>query len=145
MAQFLKVEAVSQPQSLIPIDQISGITCTSDGTDSTLVITLQNVTEVWTIIVADPDGGVNAMIETFNKAIVANPGGVVSTVVPPLTTAQAPAESRARGKKAAMKANAKKDKKEGRHTGTMVKVRTSTGKIIEVDSRSQAARDLPRA
>jgi|TARA_B100001094_G_scaffold307785_1_gene339790 hypothetical protein len=91
MAQFLKVEAVSQPQSLIPIDQISGITCTSDGTDSTLVITLQNVTEVWTIIVADPDGGVNAMIETFNKAIVANPGGVVSTVVPPLTTAQAPA------------------------------------------------------
>ena len=31
------------------------------------------------------------MIEAFNKAIVANPGGVVSTVVPPLTTAQAPA------------------------------------------------------
>ena len=91
MAQFLKVEAVSQPQSLIPINQISGITCSSDGTDSTLVITLQNVTEVWTIIVADPDGGVDAMIEAFNKAIVANPGGVVSTVVPPLTTAQAPA------------------------------------------------------
>ena len=91
MAQFLKVEAVSQPQSLIPIDQISGITCTSNGTVSTLVITLQNVTETWTVIVADPAGGVDAMIEAFNKAIVANPGGVVSTVVPPLTTAQAPA------------------------------------------------------
>jgi len=63
----------------------------------------------------------------------------------PKNTEQLAAESRARGKKAAMKANAKKDKKEGRHTGTMVKVRTSTGKIIEVDSRSQAARDLPRA
>ena len=61
----------------------------------------------------------------------------------PKNTEQLAAESRARGKKAAMKANAKKDKKEGRHTGTMVKVRTSTGKIIEVDSRSQAARDLP--
>jgi len=91
MAQFLKVEAVSQPQSLIPIDQISGITCTSNGTNSTLIIELQNVTKKWTVVVADPAGGVNAMIEAFNKAIVANPGGVVSTVVPPLTTAQAPA------------------------------------------------------
>jgi len=91
MAQFLKVEAVSQPQSLIPIDQISGVTCTSNAGNSTLVIELQNVSKKWTVIVADPAGGVNAMIEAFNKAIVANPGGVISTVVPPLTTAQVPA------------------------------------------------------
>ena len=91
MAQFLKVEAVAQAQSLIPIAEIAGITCTSDGTDSTLVIALANGSNTWTVVVADPDGGVDAMIECFNKAMVANPGGVVSTVVPPLTTAQAPA------------------------------------------------------
>ena len=62
----------------------------------------------------------------------------------PKNTEQLAAESRARGKKAAMKAKAKKDKKSGAHTGRMVKVMTSKG-IMEVDSRSQAARDLPRA
>jgi hypothetical protein len=30
------------------------------------------------------------MYKVFNDAITANPGGVVSTVVPPLTTAQVP-------------------------------------------------------
>ena len=54
------------------------------------------------------------------------------------------AESRARGKQNAMKAQAKKARKEGRHTGKMVTVMTSTGPK-QVDSRSQAARDLPRA
>ena len=53
------------------------------------------------------------------------------------------AASRKRGKKAAMKAQAKKDKASGKHTGTMVTVMTSTGPQ-QVDSRSQAARDLPR-
>jgi len=91
MAKFIKVEAVAQPQSLIPIAEIAGITATSDGTDTTLVITLANGTSTWTVVVADPVDGVDAMIESFNKAIVANPGGMVSTVVPPLTTAQAPA------------------------------------------------------
>ena len=60
------------------------------------------------------------------------------------TTEQKAAESRARGKESFMKAQAKKDKKSGAHTGTKVKVMTSTG-IQEVDSRGQAARDLPRA
>ena len=62
----------------------------------------------------------------------------------PKTTEQKAAESRARGKESFMKAQAKKDKKSGAHTGTKVKVMTSTG-TQEVDSRSQAARDLPRA
>lgn len=60
----------------------------------------------------------------------------------PKNTEQLAAESRARGKKAAMKAKAKKDKKSGAHTGKMVTVMTSTGPK-KVDSRSQAARDLP--
>ena len=91
MAQFLKVEAVAQAQSLIPIAEIAGITASSNAGDTTLVITLANGSNTWTVVVADPAGGVDAMIEAFNKAIVANPGGVVSTVVPPLTTAQVPA------------------------------------------------------
>ena len=93
MAQFLKVEAVTQPQTLIPIDGIAGITASSSGGDTTLIVSMKapgNVAK-YTVIVEDPAGGVNAMVESFNKAIVANPGGVVSTVVPPLTTAQAPA------------------------------------------------------
>ncbi len=62
----------------------------------------------------------------------------------PKTIEQKAAESRARGKQSFMKAQAEKDKKSGAHTGKMVKVMTSKG-IQEVDSRSQAARDLPRA
>jgi len=61
----------------------------------------------------------------------------------PRNTEQLAAESRARGKKNAMKAQAKKDKKSGTHTGRMVTVMTSKGPQ-QVDSRSQAARDLPR-
>ena len=91
MAKFIKVEAVSQPQSLIPIAEIAGIAATSAAGDTTLVITLANGTSTWTVVVADPVGGVDAKIESFNKAIVANPGGMVSTVVPPLTTEQVPA------------------------------------------------------
>lgn len=60
------------------------------------------------------------------------------------TTEQLAAESRARGKQNAMKAQAKKDKESGAHTGRMVTVMTSMGPK-QVDSRSQAARDLPRA
>ena len=95
MAQFLKVEAVAQPQTLIPISEIAGMVAASSNNVTTLTITLKS-SAYYTVIVADPAGGVNAMIKAFNDAIVANPGGVVSTVVPPLTTAQvvAPTEGR---------------------------------------------------
>ena len=95
MAQFLKVEtlAAGEAEVLIPIDGIAGMLATSDGTDTTLVISMKapGATAKYTVVVADPAGGLNAMYAAFNKAITANPGGVVSTVVPPLTTAQAPA------------------------------------------------------
>lgn len=90
MAQFLKVEAVAQPQSLIPVAEIVGITATSAAGNTTTVITLASG-NTWTVVVADPAGGVDACIEAFNKAIVANPGGIVSTVVPPVTVEQVPA------------------------------------------------------
>ncbi len=95
MAKFLKVEAVAagQAEVLIPIDGIAGMLATSDGTDTTLVISMKapGATAKYTVVVADPLGGLNAIYAAFNKAIAANPGGVISTVVPPLTTAQVPA------------------------------------------------------
>jgi len=94
MAQFLKVEALAAGQAvtLIPIAEIAGMLATSDATNTTLVITMKTGTVgTYTIVVADPLGGLDSMYKVFNDAITANPGGVVSTVVPPLTTAQAPA------------------------------------------------------
>tara|TARA_R110000782_G_scaffold92230_3_gene175558 strand:+ start:884 stop:1249 length:366 start_codon:yes stop_codon:yes gene_type:complete len=93
MAQFLKVEALAAGQAvtLIPIAEIAGLAASSDATDTTLVITMRTGTPgTYTVVVADPLGGLNSMLKAFNDAITANPGGVVSTVVPPLTTAQAP-------------------------------------------------------
>ena len=95
MAKFLKVEALAagQAEVLIPIEGIAGMLATSDGTDTTLVISMKapGATAKYTIVVADPLEGLDAMYAAFKKAIAANPGGVISTVVPPLTTAQAPA------------------------------------------------------
>tara|TARA_R100000951_G_scaffold14683_1_gene11534 strand:- start:1580 stop:1951 length:372 start_codon:yes stop_codon:yes gene_type:complete len=95
MAKFLKVEALAagQAEVLIPIEGIAGMLATSDGTDTTLVISMKapGATAKYTVVVADPLGGLDAIYAAFNKAIAANPGGVISTVVPPLTTAQAPA------------------------------------------------------
>ena len=91
MAQFLKVEALAAGQAvtLIPIAEIAGMLATSDATDTELVITMKTGTVgTYTITVADPLGGLDSIFKSFNDAITANPGGVVSTVVPPLTTAQ---------------------------------------------------------
>ena len=91
MAQFLKVEALAAGQAvtLIPIAEIAGLAASSDATDTTLVITMKTGTVgTYTIVVADPLGGLDSIFKSFNDAITANPGGVVSTVVPPLTTAQ---------------------------------------------------------
>jgi len=91
MAQFLKVEALAAGEAvtLIPIAEIAGLAASSDATDTTLVITMKTGTVgTYTVVVADPLGGLDSIFKSFNDAITANPGGVVSTVVPPLTTAQ---------------------------------------------------------
>ena len=94
MAQFIKVEAIDNPQTLIPVAEIAGITATANlGVDSTVTIALANGSSTYAILV-EYDGGqsfLNALIESFNKAIVANPGGIVSTVVPPIQVEQVPA------------------------------------------------------
>jgi hypothetical protein len=85
----------------------------------------QNLLYTWDIVqLAEMHGGDHKSLKEGEK---------------PKTKEELAAESRLKG----MKALAEKAKKEGRHTGKMVKVITSTG-IHEVDSRSQAARDLPR-
>ena len=96
MAQFLKVicSTAGQEQTLIPIDQIvSVVEGTPAGGSTSVVIQLAGPTAgfpTYTITgpnSADPAG---AFVKVFNDAIVANPGGIVSTVGYPLTTAQAP-------------------------------------------------------
>ena len=44
----------------------------------------------WVITVPDPVGGDAALLTAYADALSANPGGIVSTLVPPLTTAQVP-------------------------------------------------------
>jgi len=92
MAQFLKVETTDAPGfSLIPISEIGGMTAAANGANTDLTITAKNGTNTYTVVIAGDATLADEMLLAFNKAIIANPGGVVSTVVPPLKTAQAPA------------------------------------------------------
>jgi len=93
-------------------------------------------------VVKDATGGRSWMSKHSKSAVQMGQSPLKEEKKP--SVEQLAAESRAKGKKNAMKAQAKKDKKSGAHTGTMVTVMTSTGPK-QVDSRSQAARDLPRA
>ena len=103
MAQFLKVKtlAAGAPEVLIPIAEIAGMVATATaGNTNTMTITMRTRTTaaatsgIYVIVVAQPLGTANqrlaAMYKAFNDAITANPGGIVSTVMPPLTVAQAP-------------------------------------------------------
>ena len=92
MAQFLKVETTDAPGfSLIPIAEIGGLAAAADGANTKLTITLQNGTNTYEVLIEGDNTLADEMLLAFNNAIIANPGGVVSTVVPPLKTAQAPA------------------------------------------------------
>ena len=96
MAQFLKVvcSTAGQEQTLIQTDQIVSVTEVVGGANTVVTVQLAGPTAgfpTYTITgpnSADPAG---AFVKVFNDAIVANPGGIVSTVGYPLTTAQLPA------------------------------------------------------
>jgi len=106
MAQFLKVPTTSAAgvvgETLIPISHIGGMVATNTGAAAaaitTLVITTDtSATSLYTVVVSAPIVAPATaatrqadMLASFSAALTANPGGVVSTVVPPLTTAQAP-------------------------------------------------------
>ena len=106
MAQFLKVPTTSVAgvvgETLIPVSKIGGITATSAGAGvaaltTVVVSTDSSATSLYTVILSAPIVApatvatrVADAIASFSAALVANPGGIVSTVVPPLTTAQNP-------------------------------------------------------
>jgi len=106
MAQFLKVPTTSAAgvvgETLIPISHIGGMVATSAGAGAagltTVVITTDtSATSLYTVILPAPIVApataatrIADALASFNAALTANPGGVVSTVVPPLTTAQNP-------------------------------------------------------
>ena len=93
MANFLKVNTTGGSFTLIPIAEIAGITAAAAGPNTEVTITLANGTNTYVVSLDDQFwfGGIASTLEAFNNALIANPGGVVSTVVPPLVTAQVPA------------------------------------------------------
>ena len=98
MARFIKVKtlAATAPEVLIPIDQIGGMVAVNAGGVTTLTISMITskvagvASGVYVVTLAAPAATtrVGDMYAAFNAALTANPGGVVSTVMPPLTTAQ---------------------------------------------------------
>jgi len=88
MAQFIKFPLTgSQEEVLIPISEIANVqTVTTTSTK----IELANGTKKFTITHLVPLVA-NSVVLAILSAMTANPGGVVSTVVAPLKTAQAPA------------------------------------------------------
>ncbi len=91
MAKFLKVELVDGSFSLIPVAEIAGITAAVVGPDVEITITLANGTSSYLITMLEQLPSIADTLESFNNALIANPGGIVSTVVPPIVTAQVPA------------------------------------------------------
>ena len=112
MAQFLKVKAAPVAsdgiETLIALSEIAQIksvaTTAGAGGISTIVLKMKTgstpLLGIYTIAVPAPNGGTTGftpaqrnatLVDIFNSALTANPGGIVSTLVPPLTTAQVPA------------------------------------------------------
>jgi len=88
MAQFIKFPLTgAQEEVLIPISEIANVETVN--TTSTKIV-LANGGFKFTITHLIPLAA-NGVVLAIYDAMKANPGGVVSTVVPPLKTAQAPA------------------------------------------------------
>ena len=88
MAKFLKFALTgAQEEVLIPVSEIANVETVSTTTTK---IDLANGLKQYTITHLIPLVA-NAVVLSIYDAMKANPGGVVSTVVPALKTAQAPA------------------------------------------------------
>ena len=105
MAQFLKVETTTAARALtlISIADILNISETIGGTNTVVAIELKPTggltAATYSVTVPNAADGVGVIAKAFTDAMVANPGGIVSTVVPPVSTAQAPlAQSGQQGK-----------------------------------------------
>jgi len=99
MAQFLKIPltgVANTPYQLVSIANIvTAVAGDNAGANLTTTVTLRcNAAAAFdsiTITASDAAATAGDLLKAFNDAIIANPGGFVSTVVPPLTTAQVPA------------------------------------------------------
>ena len=98
MAKFLKVPltgVANTPYQLVGIDTIVSIRPgnAAGGLLTTAVsILTSGITGRATITITASAAAATAgdLLDAFNNAVVANPGGIVSTVVPPITVAQVP-------------------------------------------------------
>lgn len=98
MAKFIKfniIEMAAGPHAgpseeiLIPIDKIVAVTDVIAGPEQKTTITLSSsATAKWVIVSDLPLAGVGATTNATQRAMTANPGGIVSTVGSPIKVAQ---------------------------------------------------------
>ena len=105
MAQFLKVETTTAARALtlISIEDILNISEAIGGTNTVVSIELKPTggltAATYSVTIPNAADGAGVCVKAFTDAMVANPGGIVSTVVPPISTLQAPqAQSGQQGK-----------------------------------------------
>ena len=103
MAKFIKLDLTNPGSTtgnelLIPLDSIVRVATASTTTTDIFLNTANAATTKWRVTHTAPLVA-NAVLDAIQDAMKANPGGVVSTVVGPVNTAQAPlAQSGQQGK-----------------------------------------------
>ena len=93
MAKFLKIVSsdATDPEVMIGIDQVTHVAAgIANGTAPTLNVTVFYSGGSCTVNFAGGEANVGDVLKAFNAALVANPGGLVSTVGRPILTQQAP-------------------------------------------------------
>ena len=93
MAKFLKIVSsdATDPEVMIGIDQVTHVA----AGDAAAANTTTNVTVFYsggtcTVAFAGGEAAIGDVLKAFNAALVANPGGLVSTVGRPILTQQVP-------------------------------------------------------
>ena len=96
MAKFLKIVSsdANDPETMIGIDQVTHVAAGDAATPAANLTT--NVTVFYsggscTVAFAGGEANAGDVLKAFNAALVANPGGLVSTVSRPILTQQVPA------------------------------------------------------
>jgi hypothetical protein len=94
MARFIKFDlttpgATTGNELLIPLDAIVRVATVTTTTTDVFLNTANAATTKWTVTHTIPLVA-NALLDAIQSAMVANPGGYVSTVGGPINTAQVP-------------------------------------------------------
>ena len=92
MAKFLKIVSsdANDPETMIGIDQVTHVAAgDAAGANLTTSVTVFYSGGSCTVAYA-AEANVGDVLKAFNAALVANPGGLVSTVGRPILTQQAP-------------------------------------------------------